>query len=697
MKIKAWLTSWITSFCISFGAVSALVTAFSFSDVPLTELGIYCALLCAVCAWAFLTRRGPVILLGIMGALLLYGLFWRGLWDSLQAVAYRLNTVYNAAYRWGEPDISDEVKAFSLIPAMVFMGTLSAVSLSWAVSRRKKLLFPLIIALLPLYPCFVVMNTPPENWCFLLILAAALVLILTQALRRMDYKAGQRITAFALIPAILLSVFLVSSVPEEGYWAKFPALQILVWKNPNQSGTQGDGQSHFGMPENNRMELLSAGFPSGANQPVMTVRSGSRGFLYLRYQSFDSYNGTQWLATGLSEDPAFWPEEEKLIDSGYISITTMKPYEGMFIPYYAQNGRYLLLQNGMQPNSEKLTKYRVSVGRLRDPGYALEIPDLTSYLALPEATRAAALQILQENNLKTPEDILQYVKNSAAYSLLTEAAPKDTEDFAIWFLQNGKTGYCVHFATAAAVLLRAAGYPARYVTGYAITTRGKVTVTVKESNAHAWVEYAEPESGYIWKVFEATPGDFFSDSMPTPTEPTDPFVPTQPSGGSQPSATSGTELQPPTDPGGPDKPSEPVTGPATVPSGQGSEQQRQEPSMYFTWLRPWLVGLGSLIAAAAVLWLQYCIRFRLRQKKLRTGTHNAMALACWREILLLDRLLKTEPPEQLLKLAEKARFSQHVLTRKELFQLRQYLRQQRKVLQSFPAWKQLFLRLLWAI
>ena len=74
-----------------------------------------------------------------------------------------------------------------------------------------------------------------------------------------------------------------------------------------------------------------------------------------------------------------------------------------------------------------------------------------------------------------------------------------------------------------------------------------------------------------------------------------------------------------------------------------------------------------------------------------------MALACWREILLLDRLLKTEPPEQLLKLAEKARFSQHVLTRKELFQLRQYLRQQRKVLQSFPAWKQLFLRLLWAI
>ncbi len=691
MKIKAWLTSWLTSSCISFGAVSALVTTFSFSDVPLPELGIYCVLLCAVCAWAFLTKRGPVVLFGLMGVLLCYGLFWRGLWDSLQAVAYRINTVYNIAYRWGELDISDEVKAFSLIPAMAFLGTLPAVSLSWAVGRRKKLLFPLIIALLPLYPCFVIMNPAPEGWCFLLILAAALVLILTQALRRLDQKTGQRITAVVLIPAILLSVFLMSSVPEDGYWEKFPALQALAWETPGQSSTQGEGQSHLGMPENNRIDLLSAGFPTGLSTTVMSVRSSFRGFVYLRYQSFDSYNGTQWLATGLPEDPDFWPGEEDLGNSGYISITTTKPYEGLFIPYYAQNGRYLLLQNGMQPNSEKLTEYRVSIGTLGKSAYAEQTPDLTSYLRLPEATRAAAQKILQENDLQTPEDILQYVKDSATYSLMTAPPPEDTEDFAIWFLQNGKTGFCVHFATAAAVLLRAAGYPARYVTGYALTARGGRIVYVKERNAHAWVEYAEPESGYIWKVFEATPADFLPDSTPSTTEPTDPFAPTQPS------ETSGAELQEPTDPSDPDKPSEPVTDSATLPSDQEGEQHKQKPSINNSWLLRWVVGIGCLIAAMAVLWLQYCIRFRLRQKKLRTGSHNAMALACWREILRLDGLLKTEPPEQLLKLAEKARFSQHVLTRKELLQLRQYLRQQRKVLQSFPAWKQLFLRLLWAI
>ena len=688
MKIKAWLTSWLTSFCISFGAVSALVTTFSLSDVPLPELGIYCALLCAVCAWAFLTKRGPVVLFGFMGVLLCYGLFWRGLWDSLQAVAYRVNSIYNIAYRWGEIDISDEVKAFSFVPAMAFLGTLPAVCLNWAVGRRKKLLFPLMIALLPLYPCFVVMEPAPEGWCFLLILAAALVLILTQALRRLDQKTGQRITAVVLIPAILLSVFLMSSVPKDGYWEKFPALQALAWETPGQSSTQGEGQSHLGMPENNRIDLLSAGFPTGLSTTVMSVRASLSGFVYLRYQSFDSYNGSQWLATELSEDPDFWPVKEELEDAGYISISTKKLYEGMFIPYYAQNDCYLL-QNGMQPNSEKLTEYRVSKGTLGKSAYAWQTPDLTPYLQLPEATRVAARKILQENNLQTPEDILQYVKDSATYSLMTAPPPEDTEDFAVWFLQSGETGFCVHFATAAAVLLRAAGYPARYVTGYALTARGGRTVYVKESNAHAWVEYAVPESGYIWQVFEATPADFLPDSTPS-TEPTDPFAPTQPS------ETAGTELQPPTDPSNSDEPSEPVTDSASLPSDQEGEQ-KQKPLINISWLLHGAVGIGCLLAAMAALWLQYYIRLRLRQKKLRTGSRNAMALACWRETLRLACLLKTEPPEQLLKLAEKARFSQHVLTRAELFQLRQYLRQQRKALQGFPVWKKIFLKLLWAV
>lgn len=704
MKLKAWVAGWLLSFCISFGAVSALVTAFGLYDVSLPELGLFLLVLCALCGWAFLAKKGPIFLFSFMGVLLVCSLFWQGLWHSIQAVAYQLSTVFHAAYGWGELDISRESEIFSQVPGVYFLGTFPAISITWAVCRREKLLFPLSIALLPLYPCFVVTDTAPESWCFLLILGAVLVLVLTQSLRRLSHRDGNRMIAFALIPAVLLSIFLVAIVPEEGYWSKFPTLQTLL----GQGANTGDGvQTTLGMPTANRMDLTSAGPVSGTNQAVMTVRSASRGFLYLRYQSFDSYNGTQWLATDLPEDPAFWPEEEDLASLGYTSITTMQPYEGLFIPYYAQNGRYLLLQNGKQPNDEKLTKYRISVGLLRDSGYGSESPDLTPYLALPEATRAAAQQILQKNDLKTPEDILQYVKNSATYSTLAEAPPKGTEDFAIWFLQKGETGYCVHFATAAAVLLRAAGYPARYVAGYALFIRKNVTVTVKENHAHAWVEYADPENGYLWQVFEATPGDFSADSTPPPTtEPSDSSEPTRPSTepGTQPSTEPGTQPSAqPSLPGQSTTPSGTNNGSATAPSTQAAQQQPSSVASSRLWSRlwsllwPWLLRLGIVLTGIVALWIQYRIRFRRRLKAQRVGTSNARALARWQEISLLSRLLKAPPPEELLELAEKARFSQHTMTKEELFRLGQYLGLQRKAIHTIPVWKRFFLRLIWAI
>ena len=57
----------------------------------------------------------------------------------------------------------------------------------------------------------------------------------------------------------------------------------------------------------------------------------------------------------------------------------------------------------------------------------------------------------------------------------------DSEDFAIWFLTEADTGYCIHFATAAVVLLRAAGIPARYVDGYVVNTQKDVPVEIIES------------------------------------------------------------------------------------------------------------------------------------------------------------------------------------------------------------------------
>jgi transglutaminase-like putative cysteine protease len=67
---------------------------------------------------------------------------------------------------------------------------------------------------------------------------------------------------------------------------------------------------------------------------------------------------------------------------------------------------------------------------------------------------------------------------------LIDADPVDT------FLFETRRGFCEHYASAFAVLLRAAGIPARVVTGYQggeLNPRGNYLI-VRQSDAHAWVE-----------------------------------------------------------------------------------------------------------------------------------------------------------------------------------------------------------------
>jgi hypothetical protein len=91
------------------------------------------------------------------------------------------------------------------------------------------------------------------------------------------------------------------------------------------------------------------------------------------------------------------------------------------------------------------------------------------------------------------------------YSLQATAVPRD-EDAASYFLFDSKTGYCDLFATAFAMMCRAAGIPSRIAVGYAEgtpSTEKENTFIVKESDAHAWVEIFIPARG--WITMDPTP------------------------------------------------------------------------------------------------------------------------------------------------------------------------------------------------
>ncbi len=116
-------------------------------------------------------------------------------------------------------------------------------------------------------------------------------------------------------------------------------------------------------------------------------------------------------------------------------------------------------------------------------------------LRLPGNANPRTLEFARDLRARHPDDrayitaILQHFRReSFVYTLspgiVFESDPVDG------FLFDSRRGFCEHFASAFAVLLRAGGIPARVVTGYQggeINPRGGYLI-VRQSDAHAWAE-----------------------------------------------------------------------------------------------------------------------------------------------------------------------------------------------------------------
>jgi transglutaminase-like putative cysteine protease len=138
------------------------------------------------------------------------------------------------------------------------------------------------------------------------------------------------------------------------------------------------------------------------------------------------------------------------------------------------------------------------------------------YLQLPKISdRVAGLAQAVVREATSPYAkvlaIQEHLTQSYRYSLDVETSTIEhpVEDF----LFVRKTGYCEHYATAMVILLRTMGIPARLVTGFLATEWNEFGgyYTVRQQDAHAWVEVFFPRSGWITvdptpTVATSTPG-----------------------------------------------------------------------------------------------------------------------------------------------------------------------------------------------
>lgn len=113
---------------------------------------------------------------------------------------------------------------------------------------------------------------------------------------------------------------------------------------------------------------------------------------------------------------------------------------------------------------------------------------------------------------KSPDEVINTLKNyfEAQFSYSLELKGKGTYPTALHnFLSNTRQGHCELFATATVLLLRQAGIPARYVTGFIAHEYSSFEnrLLIRQRDAHAWVRVFVNGR---WQDLDTTPGNFLN-------------------------------------------------------------------------------------------------------------------------------------------------------------------------------------------
>lgn len=123
---------------------------------------------------------------------------------------------------------------------------------------------------------------------------------------------------------------------------------------------------------------------------------------------------------------------------------------------------------------------------------------------IPELARALVDGNGVDNRYDAGRVFEQYFRQNFKYSLDTRG---EGDDPLADFMFRARAGHCEYYSTAMAVMLRSVGIAARVVNGFQMGEYNDAAdvFTVRQSDAHSWVEAYFPETD-AWVTFDPTPG-----------------------------------------------------------------------------------------------------------------------------------------------------------------------------------------------
>jgi hypothetical protein len=248
----------------------------------------------------------------------------------------------------------------------------------------------------------------------------------------------------------------------------------------------------------------------------------------LHRASFTTYTGTTWHArkapmapVAAQPDGTTWVLADGTPDSSVRIVTRL------------ENGKALLALpgdtvriaelNATEVKRNALGAVQADVGgdwaryvAVRGEEFVGGAPPGEEDVTLPLAERAAIEALAAELELRSvpaDEALRRVARHFGAFSYSTyreAAAPSRGTTALADFLQRSKSGHCEYFAAATTLLLRAAGIPARYATGFAMMEYSELegAYVVRARHAHAWTR---AWVGDRWVDMDTTPPIWFAE------------------------------------------------------------------------------------------------------------------------------------------------------------------------------------------
>ena len=261
------------------------------------------------------------------------------------------------------------------------------------------------------------------------------------------------------------------------------------------------------------------------------------GSLLLHRASYNSYARGVWLAQGAALAPVqpagtdgFWQLNATVQDAATrhetVEVDTTQVGNRLTIVSRLQAGRGVLpLPSGSRTveglvvdelkqnhlgtvrieKQAPFVRYEVRYRAQAQAGSAAGERDLK--IPASESTAITGLaERLNLNQLDTDtavQIVSDYFHNNFAYSIYQAQSNIGGTPIEV-FLEQTRRGHCEYFASATVLLLRAAGVPARYATGYSVQEWSELeqAYIIRQRHAHAWARYYKNGR---WHDLDTTP------------------------------------------------------------------------------------------------------------------------------------------------------------------------------------------------